>query len=129
MERGDFFSECVAACYECAQACSACADACLAEDQIDAIRRCIRLTLDCADLCETTGHVLSRQREPDSAIVRRQLETLTMMCRKCAAECHRHADAHAHCRLCMEACRICEETCERLLGKLGGPVATQAAWH
>ena len=52
-------AECIEACFECAQTCTACADACLAEDMVAELTQCIRLNLDCADLCETTGRVLS----------------------------------------------------------------------
>jgi hypothetical protein len=51
---------CIAACFECAQVCTACADACLSEDMVAELTKCIRTNLDCADICETTGRVLSR---------------------------------------------------------------------
>lgn len=47
--------DCIEACFECGQTCTACADACLAEDMVAELRTCIRLNLDCADLCVTTG--------------------------------------------------------------------------
>lgn len=46
---------CIEECYACAQACTACADACLAEAMVDQLRQCIRLDLDCADVCAATG--------------------------------------------------------------------------
>jgi hypothetical protein len=42
-----------------------CADACLGEEKVEMLRRCIRLNLDCADVCNATGRMLSRQQEPD----------------------------------------------------------------
>src|SRR3546814_3468642 len=45
---------------ECAQTCTMCADACLAEDMVGELRRCIRLNLDCADLCKTTAAEIGR---------------------------------------------------------------------
>ncbi|HEY1119428.1 MAG TPA: hypothetical protein VGE43_17065, partial [Acidimicrobiales bacterium] len=59
---------------ECAQTCTMCADACLAENMVAELRRCIRLNLDCADLCTTTAAVLGRQVEPDAATVRALIE-------------------------------------------------------
>ena len=53
---------CIAACFECAQVCTACADACLAEDVVADLTKCIRTNLDCADVCETTGRVVSARR-------------------------------------------------------------------
>jgi hypothetical protein len=46
---------CVDECYACAQACTACADACPAEDMVQQLKQCIRLDLDCADVCAATG--------------------------------------------------------------------------
>ncbi len=108
--------ECIEACFDCAQTCTACADACLGEQQhLQMLVRCIRLNLDCADICETTGKLVSRQTEPDWAMIRAQLEACATACRSCGAECQRHADMHEHCRVCAEACRRCVQACERLL--------------
>ena len=52
--------ECIEACVECAQACTACADGCLGEDRVAELTKCIRTETDCADICDTTGRVLSR---------------------------------------------------------------------
>lgn len=56
----EVLAACIDACVDCAQTCTACADACLAEDMVADLRRCIRTNLDCADICEVTGRVLSR---------------------------------------------------------------------
>jgi hypothetical protein len=53
--------ECIEACYDCAQSCTACADACLGEEDPKLLARCIRLNLDCANICDATGKILSRQ--------------------------------------------------------------------
>lgn len=107
--------ECIEACFGCAQACTACADACLGEEQVSQLVRCIRLNLDCADICDTTGRVLSRQTEPEPGLLRAQLQACAEACRACGAECERHAGHHEHCRVCAESCRRCEEACNRLL--------------
>jgi hypothetical protein len=56
---------------ECAQACTACADACLSEQNVADLAKCIRSNLDCADICDTTGRVLSRHTGYDANITRR----------------------------------------------------------
>ena len=104
---------------ECAQTCSMCADACLAEDMVAELRRCIRLNLDCADLCRTTASVLGRQVEPDTATVRALLEACRAACAACGNECRSHAEMHEHCRVCAEACRRCEAACRELIASLG----------
>ena len=111
--------ECIEACFDCAQTCTACADACLGEQQhLQMLVRCIRLNLDCADVCETTGRLLSRQTEPDWSLIRAQLEACASACRSCGDECQRHAAMHQHCQVCAEACRRCEQACNRLLQTL-----------
>lgn len=109
------FSRCIDACYDCAQTCTACADDCLAEPEINDLIRCIRLDLDCADVCGVTGRLCSRQTEPDWTILRGQIEVCADACRICAEECERHAERHEHCRICAESCRECEQACSDLL--------------
>ena len=106
------------AAFECAQCCTACADACLAEDEVDQLRRCIRTDRDCADVCDVTGRLLSRQTEPAFGVLRAQVEACLTACRACAEECAQHAPMHEHCRVCAECCRRCEEACTRLLDAL-----------
>src|SRR5687767_4859675 len=50
---GHLAAVCVEACFECVQVCTTCADACLAESDA-ALAQCIRLNLDCADVCDAT---------------------------------------------------------------------------
>jgi len=111
-------SECVDACFECVGACTACADACLGEDQVKDLTRCIRLNLDCADICEATGRVLTRQAYPDWGLLRCQLEACARACDVSGAECRRHARTHQHCEICAESCSRCEEECRHLLQAL-----------
>ena len=112
-------AEAIQALFDCAQACTACADACLAEDGVKDLVRCIRLNLHCADLCATTGRILSRQEAPELA--RAVLEACALACKLCGDECAGHAQHMEHCRVCAEACRRCEEACRRLLASLEPP--------
>jgi hypothetical protein len=109
---------CVDACAACAATCTACADACLAEEMLAELVRCIRLNLDCADVCTATGALLARQTQPAGQILRRQLESCRTVCQVCAAECEKHAPMHEHCRICAESCRACEQACANMLGAL-----------
>lgn len=103
---------------ECGAVCTSCADACLAEQEVEKLRHCIRLDLDCADICFTTASVLTRQTEPDWTVVRAQVEACARTCSACAQECEKHASMHDHCRICAEHCRKCETTCNELLNML-----------
>ncbi|MBI5547102.1 MAG: four-helix bundle copper-binding protein [Deltaproteobacteria bacterium] len=115
----DALVDCIRACSICQQACVACADACMGEKAIDRLKRCIRLNLDCADICVATERVLSRQEAPDLSLLRHQVESLALACRVCADECAHHKDAYAHCKVCMDACKACEQSCNDLLGSAG----------
>lgn len=108
----------IEAAQQCALSCTACADACLAEDELLALRRCIRRTLDCADLCTTTARVLTRQVGVDLGLVRVLLEACVVACKRCAAECEDHAGMHVHCAVCAQDCRDAEQACRLLLESL-----------
>lgn len=112
-------AECIEACLACAQTCTACADACLSEDMVAEMRRCIRLNLDCADVCAATAAVLTRQTGEDASTVRALLEACRTACRACGDECASHAEMHEHCAVCAESCRRCEQACADLLASLG----------
>lgn len=105
----------ISAMHDCAQACTSCADACLGESNIQELIRCIRLNLDCADLCMTTAGILSRPSMSAPEIWASQLQACLIACQVCAKECERHSAKHEHCRICAEACRECETACNDLL--------------
>lgn len=83
------------------------------------LTKCIRTNLDCADLCEATGRVLSRHTGYDANITLDTIRACQMACKACADECERHASMHEHCRICAEACRRCEQACAELVAALG----------
>ncbi len=104
---------------ECALTCTICADACLHEEMVQELRRCIRLNLDCAEMCKTTAGALARTGEPDAQVLRALLGACQTTCQVCGAECESHAQTHEHCRVCAETCRHCAEMCQQLLGQVG----------
>ena len=97
------------------QACNADNAADLGEQNVTEMVRCIRLCLDCADICTATTGVTSRQKEYAAEVTRPLLEACVTICRSCGDECERHARMHEHCRVCAEACRRCEQACRDLL--------------
>jgi hypothetical protein len=110
---------CIDACFECAQVCTACADACLSEEMVAELTKCIRTDLDCADICATTGAVLSRHSGYDANLTKVVLQACRTACASCAIECEDHAGMHEHCRICAETCRRCERACADLLASIG----------
>ncbi len=102
---------------DCAQACNADNAADLSEQTVSEMVRCIRLCLDCVDVCTATVGVISRQVEYDASLTRPLLEACVAICRSCGDECERHAHM-LHCRVCAQACRRCEQACRELLDAL-----------
>lgn len=117
-------AECITACFECSQTCTACADACLGEDMVAELVTCIRTNLDCADICATTGNVLSRHTGYDVNVTRAVLEACATACKACSDECGQHSQMHGHCAVCAESCRRCEQACRALLASLGRGAST-----
>ena len=103
---------------ECAQACIADTDADLSEQNVAEMVRCIRLCLDCADVCAAAAGVISRPADYDANVTKPLLKACVAICRSCGDECERHARMHEHCRVCAEACRRCEQACRELLDTL-----------
>jgi len=103
---------------DCTQACAADADADLAEQNLAEMVTCIRLCLDCTDVCTATLGVVSRQTAYDPTITGPLLEACIATCKSCGDECARHAPHYEHCRVCEQACRRCQQACRELLGVL-----------
>jgi uncharacterized membrane protein len=103
---------------DCAQACTADTDADLNEQNVTDMVKCIRLCLNCADVCTATIAVTSRQAEYDANVAKPLLEACAAICKSCGDECERHAQMHEHCRICEQACRRCEQACRELLAAI-----------
>ncbi len=116
----DALARCIEECFSAAQACTACADACMSEsDQhLPALRTCIGMCIDCADICDMTGRIMSRHTGHNADLARSILQACLTMCRMCAEECERHAVRHEHCQVCADACRRCEQACRQLLAAI-----------
>jgi hypothetical protein len=114
----DVLAAAIDAMSDCAQACDADNAADLGEHHLADLVRCIRLCLDCTDICTAAGAVTSRLVDYDPAVVRPLLESCVAICRNCGDECERHAAMHAHCRVCAEACRRCDQACRTLVDAL-----------
>jgi hypothetical protein len=104
------------ACLSCVQACTTCADEDLAEPDVDEMRRCIALCLNCADVCDVTARLLSRAAHWEPLVAHGLLQACVRSCADSAAECARHAHHHRHCAICEKVCRECVQACDALLG-------------
>lgn len=110
---------CLRACGECELVCLVCAETCLAERELEALRRCVRLSFRCAELCAFSARLLIRYATVDRATLRSVLEACSLACATCAEECQRHAATQTHCRVCASACQTCAECCEALIEATG----------
>lgn len=93
----------------CIIACDNCANACLHEDNVDKMVQCIKLDIDCADICNLTLRLINR----DSEHLNDVLSACIEVCKACEAECSKHD--HEHCRECADACHVCHVACEKYL--------------
>ncbi|MBI3520632.1 MAG: four-helix bundle copper-binding protein [Bacteroidetes bacterium] len=92
---------------QCAVACNHCLTACLEEKDIQMMAKCIKLDIDCAQICSLTASLISRGSEHGGHILKECVE----ICNKCAEECSKHQ--LDHCMECAEACRKCSEACRQ----------------
>lgn len=110
----DKYQSCISACEACADACDHCASACLDEKDASAMARCIRLDMDCAQLCRLAAGYMARGSEHAKAIC----ELCADICEACAEECVQHE--HEHCQECADACRRCAQECRQMSGNSQG---------
>jgi hypothetical protein len=111
-------THCIELCLQCAASCTACADECLDEPDIAKLRRCIRLNMDCADICGLVARLLSRRGEPEMSTLRACLEAASSIGTAAAAECAKHGEDLEHCKLNAEMCLACARECDATLSML-----------
>ncbi len=104
MENGN--SKLISILSDCADACNNCSTACLEEKDIQMMVACIRLDMDCAQICQVTAAFISRNSDHAKHLMKECAE----ICSKCANECSKHKHME-HCKKCAEACKRCAEAC------------------
>ena len=90
----------------CAAVCNHCITACLEEDDVKMLANCIKLDIDCAEMCNFTAGLIAR----GSAHASHLMAECADICNACADECEKHTHME-HCKECAEACRKCAEAC------------------
>lgn len=96
------FTRCSAVCYECL-------NAMLDEPDINDRKRCLKLLLECARMCEMSAFVMSL----DGKFVKRHCELCAEMCDVCAQECALFEDT-CSCQ-CSKELRRCADACAEML--------------
>ena len=99
---------------------TACAGAMVGEGQASEFVDAIRADLDTVDIVHAARSVLTRFVGANVAVVRSELNAAVAACERSNAECGRHAEHHAHCRLCASATSACITACRDLAGALTG---------
>lgn len=95
--------ECITGCLACHAICLQTVDHCLETGGAHVAQRHIRILLDCADLCETSAHLMITQSPFEGRICALCAEA----CRACEAACRQMGDALD--LKCAESCRKCAE--------------------
>ena len=90
----------------CVAECNHCAMACLEEKDIKMLAQCIKMNIDCADICQLTASLVARGSDHGHHLMNECAE----VCEACAQECEKHSHMD-HCRKCAEVCRTCAEAC------------------
>lgn len=98
--------ECI---YECQTKCKYCFNACLEEEKIEMMRRCIKLTVECAEICELTASSLSFTGD----FTKEVLDVCVKACKECGDECRKHN--YLHCIECAKACEECADACREYM--------------
>ena len=95
----------------CISECNHCFNSCLDEKDVKMLSKCIKLDIDCAQICSLTVSLISRGSDHG----RHLLTECAEVCNKCADECEKHAAmGMEHCKTCAEACRSCAVECGKV---------------
>lgn len=94
-----YFEETIHDATDCMTQCEVCVVECLQSPDVERLRECILLCLDCADVCRALLALLGRTSEHSREMISFAREIVT----QCGAECRKHKEMQ-HCIACAEAC-------------------------
>lgn len=95
--------------YDCQAMCKYCFNACLEEKDVHMMTRCIKLDVECAEICGMTASSVAYNGD----FTREMLEICINACEMCASECRGHDKMH--CIECAKACEECAKACRRYI--------------
>ncbi|MHB1053060.1 MAG: four-helix bundle copper-binding protein [Thiobacillus sp.] len=101
-------NECLIECNACAAACLQCASDCIDEEDPKSMARCIKLDLECADICRLAAASIARGDDNMKAVC----SLCADACETCGTECAKHP--MDHCKRCAEACKRCAAACRNM---------------
>jgi hypothetical protein len=94
---------------DCIAECNNCIISCLNEPNVKMLAHCIKMNMDCVEICKVTLSFVSRDSE-HAFQLRDECEEI---CRCCANECSKHEHME-HCRICAEVCRETAALCRMI---------------
>ncbi|EPY2276410.1 four-helix bundle copper-binding protein [Clostridium sporogenes] len=104
----DKFQKCIDECNRCAQACYECFKACLDEPDVGARKNCIKILVECAQMCEMSSGIMSM----NGQFAKEHCQLCATICDKCAQECEMFKDDH--CQKCAQECHTCANECRNM---------------
>ncbi|MBW3592257.1 MAG: four-helix bundle copper-binding protein [Actinobacteria bacterium] len=106
---GEEMRGCIDDCNTCHDVCLATVTHCLEMGGEHAEASHIRLLLDCAQICETSGDFMLR----GSELHGETCAACAAVCERCAEDCERFGDDEIM-RACADACRRCADSCREM---------------
>lgn len=95
--------------YECQTKCKSCFNRCLEEQSLDVMRKCLKLTVECANVCELTASSIMFEGDFSPEM----LEICISSCEACRIECSTHNNIY--CAECAAMCGECSEACRKYI--------------
>lgn len=101
---------CIEVCSDCHKACLQTIPYCLQTSGHCAQPNHIRLMLDCAEICQTSGNFMLR----GSDLHVHTCGACAEICDRCARECEAMSDNDPRMAACAEMCRRCADSCRNM---------------
>ena len=95
--------------YECQTKCKSCFNRCLEEQSLDVMRKCLKVTVECANVCELTASSIMFEGDFSPEM----LDICISSCEACRIECSTHNNIY--CAECAAMCGECSEACRKYI--------------
>ncbi len=103
------YQSCIDTCNKCAQECYECYEACLNEPDLNARRSCVKILIECANMCEMASGLMSI----NSRFAKDHCKMCATVCDTCTTLCNMFKDDH--CQKCADICSICANECRSMV--------------
>lgn len=112
--------QCLETLQRCQTVCETCSNSRVARSAMGtAVLRCLRLIVQCAELCRDTAAILASAQLANPAAVRNHVRSCAIACDRCQREIERAGFLWAE--ECMDACARSAAACREILPTLPAP--------